>query len=329
MMSRTRWSVLLATVAVAVCIGVAGCPPTTSDKTVLAGTWTLVEQTNPNALLTSAQLNFDSTGELVSVTYVFNNATATKTLSNTSTSVSGTAVTVTSSDTSGGFTLSFTGTLNSTDTVITGTASWTLVIGATTITAPTGAATLTKVTPVTKTVLAGNWTLAEQTNPNALLTSIQLNFNSSGDLVSTTYIFNNVTATKTLTNTTTAVNGTTVTITSSDTSGGFTLAFNGTLNSANTVITGTASWTLVIGATTITAPAGPATLTKVVVTGNSANGQTLFNADCVGCHSAASVAPGADLVVPNANLGTINSEMNGIILTDQEAADIQAFLATQ
>ncbi len=64
-----------------------------------------------------------------------------------------------------------------------------------------------------------------------------------------------------------------------------------------------------------------------VVTGDAAAGQTLFAAECVRCHSAASVAGGAALVTTN--LGSINPAMNGITLTTQQVADVKAFLETQ
>jgi hypothetical protein len=176
-----------------------------------------------------------------------------------------------------------------------------------------------------KTVLAGTWTLAGANSANPSLTSTQLNFDSSGNLVSVTYVFNNATATKTLANTSTSVTGTAVTVAS--TTAGFTLAFDGTLNADDTLITGTASFTLVIGNTTITLPTGTATLIKGALTGNTTAGQTLFTAECVTCHTAVSLAPVADNIV--SDLGTLNTAMASIVLTGQQILDLQAFLATQ
>jgi hypothetical protein len=60
------------------------------------------------------------------------------------------------------------------------------------------------------------------------------------------------------------------------------------------------------------------------ITGNAANGLTIFNARCIGCHPvAATLQP--NLVVND--LGTINAAMAGITLTDQEVADLKAFLS--
>lgn len=63
------------------------------------------------------------------------------------------------------------------------------------------------------------------------------------------------------------------------------------------------------------------------VQGDAAAGQTLFAQDCARCHSAASVAGGAALVTNN--MGTLNAAMNGITLTDQQVANVKAFLETQ
>jgi len=61
--------------------------------------------------------------------------------------------------------------------------------------------------------------------------------------------------------------------------------------------------------------------------GNVTAGETKFNASCATCHSAASLRGTASLVTND--LGTLAPQMAGITLTDQEVADIQAFLATQ
>ncbi len=163
-------------------------------------------------------------------------------------------------------------------------------------------------------VLAGTWTLAETTSPNPNLTQVLLNFDSAGSLVSVSYVFNGgAQVTRTLTNSTTSVSGSDVTITTNNT-GVFALNFTGTLNADDTVITGNASWSLTIGATTITAPTGPATLTKgVSITGNATAGQTLFNATCLPCHNAPPLVEASSEIVPD--LGSISSIMSSITLT--------------
>lgn len=185
-----------------------------------------------------------------------------------------------------------------------------------------------------KAVLEGTWLLSETNSPNPNLTQVLLTFDANGDLTTVTYVFNNATVTSTgaALTATTAVSGSTVTITSTfGSSGNSSLDFTGTLNSTDTVITGTATFTVVVSnSTTITFPAGAATLTKQTstpITGDAAAGQTLFNAECVSCHTAAALAPVAGNIVND--LGTINPAMSGITLTDQQIADLQAFLATQ
>ena len=56
-------------------------------------------------------------------------------------------------------------------------------------------------------------------------------------------------------------------------------------------------------------------------------GQTDFNSLCASCHGASALAPFAGRVTNN--MGTVNSRMNGIQLTDQQVTEIKAFLATQ
>lgn len=60
------------------------------------------------------------------------------------------------------------------------------------------------------------------------------------------------------------------------------------------------------------------------IVGDPVAGLTLWNQRCVGCH------PIKALVQPNlvvSDLGTLSPAMNGIILTDQQVADIKAYLA--
>lgn len=177
-------------------------------------------------------------------------------------------------------------------------------------------------------VLAGTWTLTGAVDVDPALTQLLLNFNSEGDLVSVTYIFQNAQATQNLTNTTTLVSGNNVTI--SSTSAIFTLTFNGTLNSTLDVITGTATWSLTIGNTTITAPLGAATLTKGVIPpdgGNAAVGETIWNANCIVCHNGTIAPAAADLDDAQiANFRTIHPQLTNI--TDDQLEDIAAYLAT-
>ena len=59
-------------------------------------------------------------------------------------------------------------------------------------------------------------------------------------------------------------------------------------------------------------------------TGDAAAGQALFNARCIGCH------PNPADVSANAatnDLGTLSPAMSGILLSDQEVANVKAFLA--
>ena len=61
--------------------------------------------------------------------------------------------------------------------------------------------------------------------------------------------------------------------------------------------------------------------------GDATAGQAKFTADCATCHSAASLR-GASSLVTN-DLGTLTPAMSGITLTDQEVANVRAFLLTQ
>ena len=72
------------------------------------------------------------------------------------------------------------------------------------------------------------------------------------------------------------------------------------------------------------------------LTGNAAAGQTKYTNSCGGCHALGSfdttTAAGANDLhgksssVVN-NLGSINAAMTGITLTDQEVADLKAFIS--
>jgi cytochrome c553 len=68
--------------------------------------------------------------------------------------------------------------------------------------------------------------------------------------------------------------------------------------------------------------------------GNAANGQDLYDTQCGFCHSAGAHDPvseiASDLAGDGAllvgDLGTLSSAMDGIALTDQDIADLTAFL---
>ncbi len=61
--------------------------------------------------------------------------------------------------------------------------------------------------------------------------------------------------------------------------------------------------------------------------GNATAGETDFNTMCAVCHTAATLAGSADSIVTD--MGTVNAAMSAITLTDQQVADLKAFLATQ
>jgi mono/diheme cytochrome c family protein len=64
-----------------------------------------------------------------------------------------------------------------------------------------------------------------------------------------------------------------------------------------------------------------------IVDDQVAAGQAKFNQSCATCHSAASLR-GASRFVVN-DMGTVTAAMTGVILTDEEVANIKAFLLTQ
>lgn len=67
--------------------------------------------------------------------------------------------------------------------------------------------------------------------------------------------------------------------------------------------------------------------TPVTTGGDASAGQSKFAASCATCHSAASLKGASSRVVNN--LGSLTPAMTGITLTDQEVADIKAFLLAQ
>jgi mono/diheme cytochrome c family protein len=60
-------------------------------------------------------------------------------------------------------------------------------------------------------------------------------------------------------------------------------------------------------------------------TGNAAAGQTLFENQCVQCHTFTFLQDNRSEIVTN--LGSLNSATSGITLTDQQVADLKAFLS--
>lgn len=140
-----RSFVVLCGIGALLSIGVSGCPSSSTSKAVLAGTWLLTPGASPNTGLGQVLLTFDANGNLSSLSFVFNGVTLAGTGLTGTTAVTGNIVTITATfGINGNSTLTFNGTLNSTDTMITGQSSFTLVIGSAPITLPTGSATLTK-----------------------------------------------------------------------------------------------------------------------------------------------------------------------------------------
>jgi hypothetical protein len=60
--------------------------------------------------------------------------------------------------------------------------------------------------------------------------------------------------------------------------------------------------------------------------GDAAVGATEFDLTCARCHAAFEIKLFSNLIVNN--MGSVNPAMKGILLTDQQIADIRAFLAT-
>jgi hypothetical protein len=81
----------------------------------------------------------------------------------------------------------------------------------------------------------------------------------------------------------------------------------------------------VLGLMTLVGLAACQTTTPGLV-GSATAGATDFTSLCSGCHAAAALKPFAGNIV--SNLGSLNPAMNGITLTAQQIADIQAYLAT-
>lgn len=63
------------------------------------------------------------------------------------------------------------------------------------------------------------------------------------------------------------------------------------------------------------------------VTADANAGAEKFQATCQRCHTATSIKSEASRITNN--MATVSLAMSGITLTDQEVADLKAFLATQ
>ena len=89
------------------------------------------------------------------------------------------------------------------------------------------------------------------------------------------------------------------------------------------------STTLVVALIATAFIVGCGTSGTIGTTGNAAAmaGEATFSSTCASCHSASSLA-GSRALITN-NLGTLNSAMSGITLTDTEVSNLMAYLATQ
>lgn len=121
-----------------------GCGVTNPPEAILAGTWSLVPDNTPVPALTTLLLTFDSNGNWTQVQYqIGTSATVTKSISTGDTTVDGSDVTI-SATIGFGDTISFQGTLDSTNTVITGNITTILNSAGQTVTINNGPATMTK-----------------------------------------------------------------------------------------------------------------------------------------------------------------------------------------
>ena len=60
------------------------------------------------------------------------------------------------------------------------------------------------------------------------------------------------------------------------------------------------------------------------IVGNAAAGATLFAAQCEPCHTFGTIKPVSNLITND--MGTIDPQMADIFLTNQQIADLQAYL---
>jgi hypothetical protein len=147
-MLLTKWCVCLALVAVGMTLSLGGCAPSATSKAVLAGTWVLAEQYNPNPDLTDLRLTFDGGGELVSLCYEYLGATTTldETALRSSSTIDGDDVTIVASFGDNKYNrFSFNGTLNADGTAIDGSTGFVVAeTGYMGVYCPTGPAMLNK-----------------------------------------------------------------------------------------------------------------------------------------------------------------------------------------
>ncbi len=66
-------------------------------------------------------------------------------------------------------------------------------------------------------------------------------------------------------------------------------------------------------------------LFPITLVGDPVAGEELYNTTCSQCHTLAFLQANSGLII--SDLGTLNPAMAGIILTDQQIADLEAFLA--
>lgn len=142
-MKLTKWNrPCVVVVGAALLAATTGCPFSSPPEAVLEGTWKLTTSQALNPPVTDWLLTFDKNGDLTEVKYTANAATVTWDRPRATTNVDGSDVSI-SGERSGG-SLTFEGTLDSTNTVITGKLTSTLEVGSATITVDHGDATMTK-----------------------------------------------------------------------------------------------------------------------------------------------------------------------------------------
>ena len=83
---------------------------------------------------------------------------------------------------------------------------------------------------------------------------------------------------------------------------------------------------LALGAGCPTSTTGAGTGTTV--TGDATNGQADFASICSRCHASTAVPKAGASLITN-HMGSVNLAMISVTLTDQQVADLKAFLATQ
>lgn len=137
----------LSAAAVAALVPLCGCPFNffgNNSTSFLNGTWQITGAA-VSSEVTNFLVTFNSSGDITEVRYTYNNATVTiegNAIAGDA-EVDGSDVNITA-DWGGNSTLFFDGTVNDSQDVMTGSLSYSIVIGAVTIQSPPAAATLTK-----------------------------------------------------------------------------------------------------------------------------------------------------------------------------------------